>query len=85
MRAPDEIMLGLECCLSMNVNCKHCPYRATPSTRVGKCRELLGEDAQELAKQLDAERDELMNEVEDLWEENNDLRVIIDDLEEGET
>jgi hypothetical protein len=66
MRAPDEIMLGLECCLSaLPPNCKHCPYRATPSTQVGKCRELLGEDAQGFAKQLESENAELMERLEE--------------------
>ena len=65
MRPPDEIMLGLECCLSMQESCGHCPYRATPSTRVGKCKELLGEDAQKLAQQLDAENVELMERLEE--------------------
>ena len=69
MRAPDEIMLGLECCLSMQTNCKLCPYRMTPYTAreraKGKCREFLGEDAQELVKQQEVENAELMERLEE--------------------
>lgn len=70
MRPPEQIKQGLECCLSTRAGlCKVCPYNNLPSVLdADRCGEILRDDVIEYIKQLETEREELMDKVDELEE-----------------
>ena len=58
MKTPDEIKKALECCFYDSAQCGECPYYPV------SCDRELVRDAREYIRQLEAERDALLNFVE---------------------
>ena len=59
MKTPDEIKKALECCFQNSEQCADCPYYPT------SCDRELVRDAREYIRQIEAERDALMEYLTD--------------------
>ena len=57
MKKPDEIKKALECCFQNSEQCADCPYYPT------SCDRELVRDAREYIRQLETERDALIEEI----------------------